>query len=575
MKKNLLLLVALLTASLATWADGYPIDNYVEPRVGNVAPDAEWNALGKGLHATWGSRDELYTIYRVPQLKETTKAEITAWKGERANVEAVLYSNSDQGDLRVRFVDKNSNVIPWCKARFLNYVITDDYKSCGTHDMKLEQWLVPDVIDQDKPHAVPARETRPVWCSIEVPRDAATGAQKVSLQILNAKGKVVKTLGLTINIVDHTLPAVADQKFHLDLWQQPYAVSRYYGVERWSDAHIAALRPYLEALGKAGQKVVTTIMFYEPWGDQSHDKFSAMVKSTKKADGTWSYDYTIFDKYVELCAEYGIDKQINCYSMVPWDMTFRYYDEASAKDVDVKTTTSSDTYKDIWTNFLEAFKMHLQEKGWFEKTSIAMDERGEDAMLDAYAIASAKGFKMALAGNYHSSLNNKLYDYCVAMGQLRKFTKQQLQYRKDNNLLTTFYVCCADVEPNIYSNSLPAEAAFLPILAAANNLDGFLHWSWINWHETPLTDTRFRLFGSGDTYFYYPGNRSSVHFERLVEGIHQFEKIQILKEVYKDNSEKLKQLNALLADCQDYVIAGADCAEKVNRLEDFLNGKEK
>ncbi len=573
MKKKTLLLVTLLMVTMASWADGYPINNYVEPRVGNTAPDAEWNAIGEGLHATWGSRDELYAIDRVPQITETTEAEITAWKGERANIEAVVYSNSDQGNLKVRFVDENSNILSWCKARFLNYIITDDYKSCGTHDMKLEQWLVPDVIDQDKPHAVPARETRPVWCSIEVPRNAATGTQKARLQILDANGNVVKTLRLTINVVNHVLPAAADQKFHLDLWQQPYAVSRYYGVERWSDAHIEALRPYLEALGKAGQKVVTTIMFYEPWGDQSHDKFSAMVKSTKKVDGTWSYDYTVFDKYVDLCAEYGIDKQINCYSMVPWDMTFRYYDEASAKEMDVKTTTGSGTYKEIWNNFLDAFKKHLTEKGWFEKTCIAMDERGEEAMLDAYAIASAKGFKMALAGNFHSSLNDKLHDYSLALNQVQKFTKQQLQYRKENNLLTTVYVCCADVEPNIYTNSLPAEAAFLPILVAANNLDGFLHWSWINWHENPLTDSRFRLFGSGDTYFYYPGNRSSVRFERLVEGIQQFEKIQILKKKYKDNDEKLRQLNALLADCQDYVITGAECAEKVNRLEDFLNGK--
>ncbi len=573
MKKKTLLLVTLLMVTMVSWADGYPINNYVEPRVGNTAPDAEWNAIGEGLHATWGSRDELYAIDRVPQITETKEAKITAWKGERANIEAVVYSNSDQGNLKVRFVDENSNILSWCKARFLNYIITDDYKSCGTHDMKLEQWLVPDVIDQDKPHAVPARETRPVWCSIEVPRNAATGTQKARLQILDANGNVVKTLRLTINVVNHVLPAAADQKFHLDLWQQPYAVSRYYGVERWSDAHIEALRPYLEALGKAGQKVVTTIMFYEPWGDQSHDKFSAMVKSTKKVDGTWSYDYTVFDKYVDLCAEYGIDKQINCYSMVPWDMTFRYYDEASAKEVDVKTTTGSGTYKEIWNNFLDAFKKHLTEKGWFEKTCIAMDERGEEAMLDAYAIASAKGFKMALAGNFHSSLNDKLHDYSLALNQVQKFTKQQLQYRKENNLLTTVYVCCADVEPNIYTNSLPAEAAFLPILVAANNLDGFLHWSWINWHENPLTDSRFRLFGSGDTYFYYPGNRSSVRFERLVEGIQQFEKIQILKKEYKDNDEKLRQLNALLADCQDYVITGAECADKVNRLENFLNGK--
>lgn len=574
MKKIKLLLAALFMMAATALADNYPVNDYEEPRVGDTPPAVEWNALSKGLHATWGSRDVLYTIHRVPKLTETLSAEITAWKGERANIEAVLYSNSDQGNLKVRFVDDKSKVVDWCKARFLNYVITDDYKSCGSHNMSLVKWLVPDVIDQDKAHAVPACETRPVWCSIEVPRDAQTGVQKVTLQVINEKGEVLKNLELTINVIGRTLPAVADQKFHLDLWQQPYAVSRYYGVERWSDEHIKALRPYLEALGKAGQKVVSTIMFYEPWGDQSHDKFSPMVQTTKKADGTWSYDYTIFDKYVELCAECGISEQINCYSMVPWDMTFRYYDEKSKKDVDLKTTTSASDYKTLWNNFLDAFKKHLQEKGWFDKTCIAMDERGESAMLDAYNIAKEKGFKMALAGNYHSSLNNKLYDYCVALNQVQNFTKEQLKWRKDNGLLTTLYVSCADAEPNIYTNSLPAEAAFLPLHAAANNLDGFLHWSWINWHETPLTDSRFRLFGSGDTYCYYPGNRSSVRFERLVEGIHQFEKIQILKEEYKNNAEKLKQLNALLANCKDYVITGEECADKVNLLEDFLNGKE-
>lgn len=574
MRKFTILLAALFIMAATALADKYPIDSYEEPRVGDTPPAAEWNALSEGLHATWGSRDVLYTIHRVPKLTETTEAEITAWRGERANLEAVLYSKSNQGNLKVRFVDANSKVVSWCKANFLNYVITDDYKSCGTHNMSLLKWLVPDVIDQDKPHAVPACETRPVWCSIEVPRDAKAGEQKMTLQVLDENDKVLKNLTLTLNVIDRTLPEVANQKFHLDLWQQPYAVSRYYGVERWSDEHINALRPYLEALGKAGQKVVSTIMFYEPWGDQSHDKFSSMIQTTKKTDGSWSYDYGIFDKYVNLCAEYGIKEQINCYSMVPWDMTFRYYDEKTKKNIDLKTTTGESEYKELWNNFLDAFKNHLQEKGWFEKTCIAMDERGEGAMLDAYNIAKEKGFKMALAGNYHSSLNNKLYDYCVALNQVQNFTKEQLKWRKDNGLLTTIYVSCADTEPNIYTNSLPSEAAFLPLHAAANNLDGFLHWSWINWNETPLTDSRFRLFGSGDTYSYYPGNRSSVRFERLVEGIHQYEKIQILKEEYKNDAKKMKQLNALLAGCKDYVITAEECADKVNLLEDFLNGKE-
>ena len=578
MKRLFSLITTLLLVTASAWADKYPIDNYDEPTVDATAPAAEWNAISEGLHCSWANRNEHYMKHRVPQLTETTAATISAWKGERANLEAVLFSKTDQGSLSVRMTELKKNGQSTGKscasARFLNYVITDDGRGCGNHDFTLTPWLVPDVIEQDKPKAINARETRPVWCSIEVPRDIEAGAYTTTMEVLNESNSVIKTLELTINVVAHALPEVADQKFHLDLWQQPYAVSRYYDVERWSDEHIAALRPYLQALGKAGQSVVTTILFYEPWGEQSHDKFSAMIQTTKKANGTWEFNYDVFDKYVELCAEYGIDKQINCYSMVTWDMKFRYFDEASGQDVDWALTVGSADYNALWNTYLQAFRTHLEEKGWFEKTCIAMDERSEAQMLSAYEVIKANGFKMALAGNYHSSLNDKLYDFCVALAQGQNFTAAERKYRKDNNLVTTVYTCCTESEPNIFSNSLPAEAAFLPIHIAANGLDGYLHWSWINWDEHPLTDTRFRKFGSGDTYSYYPGNRSSVRFERLVEGIHQFEKIQILKQEKASDAEWMAKLNLLLEDCKDYIVAGTECAQKVDRLEAFLNGQE-
>lgn len=556
----------------------YPINEYEEPRVGTTPDESVWNQLPDGLHATWGSRDIHYSLHEVPDGVQQDEATIYAWKGERANIQAVLFSKSDQGMLSVRMTEwKKEGVstgIDAGEARFVNYVITDDYDACGTHPMTLPLWLVADVIDQDKPHAVPAMETRPVWCTLEIPRDVEAGAYTTELEIVDANNNVLKSLTLNVNVDSHSLPTVENQKFHLDFWQQPYSVSRYYQVERWSDAHIEALRPYLEALGRAGQRTVSAIMFYEPWGEQTHDKFDPMVQTTKKSDGTWEYDYTIFDKYVELCDEYGINKQINCFSMVPWDMSFRYWDEASGTYQFVTTTTSSSDYRTLWTNFLTAFKAHLQSKGWFDKTNIAMDERSESDMLNAYNIASSLGFKMALAGNYHSSLSDKLQDFCVALGQDKLFTDEQFAYRKANNLVTTIYTSCSNSEPNIYSNSYPAEATYLPLYAAANNLDGYLHWAWINWDEHPLTDSRFRKFGSGDTYCYYPGNRSSVRFERLIEGIHQYEKVQILKEEYKNDAEKLATLTALLKRFESDAVAGEECAAKVNDLEAFLNGRE-
>ena len=555
----------------------YPINDYAEPRVGTTPDAAAWNAIADGLNASWASRDVHYKLHEVPEVEQKNSASISAWKGERANIQAVLYSKSDQGMLSVRMTEwkkeGKATGINGGDARFVNYVITDDYVSCGNHPMNLPQWLVADVIDQDKPHAVPAMETRPVWCTVEVPRDIESGEYTTALEVVDEGGNVVKSLALNITVDSHSLPAVANQKFHLDFWQQPYAVSRYYGVERWSDEHFEALRPYIKALGRAGQRSVSAILFYEPWGEQTHDLFDPMVQTVKKADGSWEYDYTVFDKYVELCAEYGIDKQINCFSMVPWDMSFRYWDEATKSYKALTTTTGSAEYRELWTSFLTAFKAHLVEKGWFEKTNIAMDERGEADLQNAYNIANGLGFNCALAGNYHSSLCGTYRDLCAQLGQEHLFTAEQLASRKAKGWITTFYTSCANSEPNIYSNSLPAEAAYLPIYAAKMNLDGYLHWAWCNWDEHPLTDSRFRKFGSGDTYCYYPGNRSSVRFERLIEGIHQFEKIQILKEEYKDNEEKLADLQALL-DRFTGSIAGTECAAIVNDIEDFLNGKE-
>ena len=556
----------------------YPINDYTEPRVGTTPDAAAWNALPDGLLATWASRDVHYKLHEVPQITQKDVATIHAWKGERANIQAVLYSKTDQGTLSVRMTEWKKNgaatgINKAGDARFVNYVITDDFTSCGNNSMGYPTWLVADVIDQDKPHTVPAMETRPVWCTIEVPRNVEAGEYTTALEVVDANGNVVKSLSLNINVNSHSLPTVADQKFHLDFWQQPYAVSRYYGVERWSDGHYEALRPYLAALGRAGQRVVSAILFYEPWGEQTHDLFDPMVQTTKKSDGTWAYDYTVFDKYVELCAEYGIDKQINCFSMLPWDMSFRYFDEASNSYKNLTTTYSSTEYRELWTNFLTAFKAHLQQKGWFDKTVIAVDERGEAAMLKAHEIANALGFKMALAGNYHSSLCDILHDKCVQLGQEHYITAAQLADRKAKNRVTTFYTSCANSEPNIYTNSYPAEAAYLPIYAAKMNLDGYLHWSWMNWDEDPLIDSRYRKFGSGDTYCYYPGNRSSVRFERLIEGIHQYEKIQILREEYSDNADKLYKLNTLLGRFNGSV-AGEDCAALVDDLEAFLNGLE-
>lgn len=52
-----------------------------------------------------------------------------------------------------------------------------------------------------------------------------------------------------------------------------------------------------------------------------------------------------------------------------------------------------------------------------------------------------------------------------------------------------------------------------------------------------MTDTRFHMFAPGDTYFVYPDGRTSVRYERMVEGIQMSEKIRLLREELENRQD--------------------------------------
>ncbi len=527
---------------------------YTEPADTSTVDRSGWESLSGPTRLTWASKNDVYRQMATPPSVAVTDTTVHAWRGERLGLEALLISPEGSGELKVSISDlrrgKRVYKAPGSSAAFMRYVITTGWPGCGYPPDTLPTFTVPDMIDlPDATVSMAPRSVRPIWLTVEVP-DVEPGVYDMTLTVSEvAGGKLVGELHLAVDVDRRRLPAPHDQAFCLDLWQQPYSVSRYYNVEPWSPEHLDLMRPYMQKLARAGQKAVSVILFYEPWGEQSNDKFEPMVATTRLADGSWSFDYKILDLWVDYMASNGIDAALECFTMVPWQPQYRYTDAATGETLFFEARPGSEAYRDLWTAFLTDFAGHLRSRGLFDKTMIVMDERGLDDMLAAYAVAKAAvpDIRMSLAGSYHTELVDSLDCYTLIKGDF--FPDDVIARRRAADKLTLMYTCCATPAPSQFSNSAPADGAYLPVYATATGHDGYLHWSYMNWTDNPLEDTRFHMFAPGDTYFIYPDGRSSVRYERMVEGIQMSEKLRLLREEFTAAAdiERLQRLeNALL-----------------------------
>ena len=439
------------------------------------------------------------------------------------------------------------------KADFVRYVMTDELNKdgkggCGYRvNSEFDSSLVADCIDHKVKYlGLAPHSTRPVWVSVEVPRDAAPGRYAGSIAVKDGDMKIAE-LKLNIDVESRVLPETP--AFHLDLWQNPYAVARYHGVPLFSKEHFEFMRPVMERYADAGGKVITVPVIFKPWNGQTYDPFMSMVTWIRKADGSWMYDYTAFDMWVEYMMSLGIDGQINCYSMIPWGLSFRYLDQASDSFVSVSLEPGTPEYEEFWGGMLRSFAAHLKEKGWFDRTMMAMDERPMEQMLAAVEVIKNvdSDFKVAYAGVYHDELLDVLDYYCIPVTE--KYPEGTAAQRRSEGRITTYYTCCSEPWPNTFSFSDPDEAEWLGWYIAANDLDGYLRWALNSWPEDPLRDSRFTAWAAGDTYLIYPEGRTSIRFERLCEGITAYEKVRALKEefVREGNAKGLKDIEKALA----------------------------
>ena len=349
----------------------------------------------------------------------------------------------------------------------------------------------------------------------------------------DAKPGVYRFGQLVVTVVDRLLPPAKDWKYYLDLWQHPWAVARVNGVRPFSPEHYRAMEPLWRQLAAAGQKTLTVTLLDRPWNHQCYDAYESMIVRRKAADGSWSFDYSLFDDYVAFGRRCGLGPHISCYTMCPWDYRVSFLD-ASGRTVSVKARPGTPDFDDYWHDFLVDFERHLRDRGWLDDTYISMDERTPEDLsyIAKFVRRVAPGLKISMAGNRRPSdfKDIEIDSYCQILDHVDAPFLAEVGGRRQAGRITTFYVCCGPERPNTFMRSHPDEAFVLGFYPAACGLDGFLRWAYNSWGEDPMNDMTYNRWSSGDVALVYPDGSPSWRFLELKNGIQQAEKFRLLSE---------------------------------------------
>ncbi len=437
--------------------------------------------------------------------------------------------------------------------------------------------------------------TAQVWVEIQTGDDMAPGLYEGSIQVWECRlfedERLVESLPFSLRVLPVRLPVGSD--FYLDLWQHHTSLARTYETPLWGEMHFELMGRYLDTLVGLGQKAATVIVSEAPWSGQwsawyrtnPSDVFEySMIRVTKKREGGFCYDFSVMNRYIRLCLEKGVDREIEIFGLFGiWTLPdaglggvledggqavrVRYYDEESGRMCYIRKRKQLEDY-------IRAIDRELTQRGWAHLAQAACDEPA-----DREAFRRELGwlktlmphirFKVTVCGSGilgedYAEISDCVVNLPLLLQNRDLTTKLRGKYRLH------YYTAIEPPHPNTFLCCHPAEIRFLPWLSILLGTDGFLRWAAWLWPDRPFDwdSYHFQKFKAGGMQLVYPGKDAkplySLRYKQLQRGIRDY---TILKEYEKRTGQDIVPIvqRVLKTDLQQ--LAGCRQAEEFLFLE--------
>ena len=399
-----------------------------------------------------------------------------------------------------------------------------------------------------------------VFVRFDIPEDTKPGKYEGSFALVLShlfdEEKTIGKITYSLEVSEFTMPTKADRKFEVDLWQLHCTVSKYVGIPNWSEEHFALIEEYLKPLAAMGQSNITIIASQIPWSGQrcflepvKANMFQYSMIPVEKTENGYVYDYSLMDRYIEMCFRHGIDRKIEVFGLIGnWNSPEHGYgnftEMPDAIRIRYKDTDGSYRYmkseEDI-SHYIRSLQDHFIEKGWIDKVRVIADEPWyydvlRNTLEVIHKIAPEFKFKACFyEKKFYDAFQDIISDFCIVFhGLPLAYEEWKRLYREDTEHCFTCYVCCNPDLPNIFLRSDLLETRYITAFAQYLGLKGFLRWNYAIWPADPRRDIRYPKWAAGDTNMVYPGADAkpelTLRYLTLCRGIEDYELLRMLEE---------------------------------------------
>ncbi len=384
--------------------------------------------------------------------------------------------------------------------------------------------------------------TRSLWVTLAIPAEAAPGLYRGTV-VMRSRNQIVERAGFRVRVFSARVPDQRSLKITNWFNLSDKASRQFYGLPQFSEDWWKLVENFGGVMADHRQNVVITPLL---------ELIQARAENDRLV-----YDFSNFDRWVETFKKAGVIGYIEGGHLLDragsYDaaLTVHTLQIENGKVTPVTLPPDDPRVETFLSSFLPALNTHLDRQGWksIYLQHILDEAHGPEppyyARVAELVHRHLPGIRTMDAVDA-DNMPQELQKNCdVWVPQLGRFDNQMelINGRMLGGHEVWYYTC---LFPNKrYLNRLIdyplLKVRLLHWLNFRYGFTGFLHWGWNYWTPEPTNDTQpvidanTELLPPGDAFIVYPDRAnksvfSSIRLEAMLEGIEDYELLQLLKQ---------------------------------------------